>query len=214
MVQVLLAIQAQIMVETPLVNEPGFSSLAKDNPSNVIYNALQRIITMKVAMIGPMTNPYTGFHDLICKFFFGPKRLELIQQMYTWVQAAERITLEQCKAFIRGSAYNYISGAGSGAAGGVGLLPVGRLSPPDLRMGIIEMTKAHASKVLSLVYAGQPHWDLVAPAAAAPAPAPVPSPKQLIMSVTGADAQLAELALEMTNGDANAAVQYLLEGEV
>jgi ubiquitin-protein ligase len=156
MVQVLLAIQAQIMVEIPLRNEPSFSTILSNSIDSVIYNALQRIITMKIGMIGPMTNPYTGYNDLICKFFFGPKRLEIIQHMYSWVQAAQQITIDQCSLFISGNRFGYIAGSGNGAGGGVGLLPSMRIKPKQLQEGIVEMTKSHASKVLSLLYAQLP----------------------------------------------------------
>lgn len=159
MVQVLLAIQAQIMVEMPLRNEPVYNNTGPDTPSNIIYNALQRIITMKVAMITPMIDPYIGFNDLICKFFFGPKRLEIIQQMYTWVEAAKLIKVSDCAGFLGSSAYNYTSSfslKSTGAGAGVGILPYQKMTPEQLRDGIIEMTKSHASKVLSLLYARVP----------------------------------------------------------
>lgn len=159
MVQVLLAIQAQIMVEKPLCNEPMYRHAS--TASNIIYNALQRIITMKIAMIGPLTTPYAGFTDMIGKFFYGPKRYEIIQQMYTWVQAAEQITVHQCTQFIYGPAYRYIAGAGHGAGGGVGLLPTQDINPEQLHEGIIRMTKSHATKVLSLLYSQLPDsWAL------------------------------------------------------
>jgi ubiquitin-protein ligase len=157
LIQILLAIQAQIMVETPLVNEPGYSTSPRNSTENTIYNALQRIITMKIAMIGPMTNPYPGFSDVICKFFFGPKRAELIHQMNNWKAAAAALTRDQCHVFINSSAYNYISGSGDGSGAGIGLLPdsykSGKLTADELRSGIIKMTNDHANKVLALLYA-------------------------------------------------------------
>ena len=157
---------------------------------------------MKIGMIGPMTKPYPEFNDLICKFFYGPKRLEIIQQMYTWVQAAERITTEQCKQFVTGGAYNYISGAGSGAGGGVGLLPTRRMKPEQLKNGIVSMTKSHASKVLSLLYAALPSaWS-------APKLTPTEALVQQIMGmIPGSTVKGVTYAIEAANGNFDMAIE-------
>jgi len=153
MVQVLLAIQAQIMVELPLKNEPAYSS--SHGNDNVIYNALLRIVTMRIGMIEPMLQPYSAFKDLVDKFFYGPKRMEIVTQMYVWVQAAQALTTSQCQRF---NIYGYVSGTGSGASGGVGLLPTTRMSPEQLREGIVALTTCHASRVLDLLNADCPVW--------------------------------------------------------
>jgi len=155
MVQVLLAIQAQIMVELPLQNEPSYCTVRGVN--NVIYNALLRIVTMRVAMITPILTPYSTFGDLIDKFFYGPKRMEIVMQMYTWVQAAKEITVDQCRHFIHGY-YSYMAGGGDGAGGGIGLLPTAKMQPEQLRIGIVELTIQHAAKVLDLLNAECPVW--------------------------------------------------------
>jgi ubiquitin-protein ligase len=156
-VQVLLAIQAQIMVELPLKNEPGYSN--DHGVNNVIYNALLRIVTMRVGMIDPMLQPYSAFSDLIDKFFYGPKRMEIVTQMYVWVQAAKEITVSQCQQFVDGFGYCYMAGGGDGAGGGIGLLPSSvSIHPDQLREGIVMLTTSHAGRVLNLLNADCPVW--------------------------------------------------------
>lgn len=208
-VQVLLAIQAQIMNETPLSNEPGYNQV-KDGVENLFYNALQRIITMKLGMIEPMIKPYPGFNDMICKYFFGPKRMEIIQQMYTWVEAVEKITIMDCKAFLSSYAYNYISGAGDGAGGGIGLLPVQKMKPEQLQHGLIMMTKSHASKVLSLLHADRPKiWSMPKPELGlGPEPGPGPGDlvAQLMAVLPDQTYESAQFALEAASGNLELAI--------
>jgi len=156
MVQILLAIQAQIMVELPLTNEPGYSNAHGVN--NIIYNALIRIVTMRIGMIDPMLKPYSAFSDLSDRFFYGPKRMEIVTQMHTWVQAAKELTISQCQQFVDNNVYCYVSGGGDGAGGGIGLLPSVKIQPDQLLEGIVTLTTSHAARVLNLLNADCPMW--------------------------------------------------------
>lgn len=84
--EVILAIQAQILNEHPLRNEPGLETASDNNVD--LYNAILRIYTIKIAMIDVLRDPPLGFEDAVLAFFTGPKRQEIGEQVVTWIKAS------------------------------------------------------------------------------------------------------------------------------
>jgi ubiquitin-protein ligase len=90
--QVLIAIQGQILNEYPLRNEPGYEKSSNNDID--LYNAVIRIYTIKLGMTEMMRHPPIGFEAAIACYFTGPKKLEIAEQLLTWIAAAKSITLE------------------------------------------------------------------------------------------------------------------------
>jgi hypothetical protein len=104
-----------------------------------------------------MINGIPHFNDVVCKFFLGPKRLELIQQMHTWMAAARAISIYQCERHINAQQASRLIGGFqqrediNSPDHPLGVIPW-NISARQLRDGIIALTHDHATRVLELLY--------------------------------------------------------------
>jgi hypothetical protein len=83
MLQVLVSIQALILVPHPMLNEPGWENRMHSKESNE-YNAERKVATLKWAMLDQIQHPKPGFED-ITRLHFLLKRDEILAQMKRWV---------------------------------------------------------------------------------------------------------------------------------
>lgn len=85
--QVLVSIQALILLDEPYYNEPAYESqrgTKEGDQRSFEYNEPLRLATIRHAMIGQMRNPSPGFEDVIQKHFYIQKN-RLIRQAETWL---------------------------------------------------------------------------------------------------------------------------------
>jgi len=85
--QVLLALQAQVMHNKPLTNEPGYEKSKKE--SIEFYNMLIRCNTMQTGILDTLAHPPVGFESMCNAYFSGQKRLEIARQVVSWAQDAK-----------------------------------------------------------------------------------------------------------------------------
>jgi ubiquitin-protein ligase len=137
--QVVLALQAQVMHNYPLCNEPSFEGTSAS--SIEFYNLLIRCNTMQVGMLDALTNPPRAFEAMVLAYFTGRKRVEIARQVVLWANeardyrnsttlrpndAALRYGLDETGLFkslrstLRGPVVQYYGGGGRGRGRGRG----------------------------------------------------------------------------------------------
>ena len=84
--QVLIAIQAQIFIDEPYFNEPGYErtrNTLQGNENNRKYNENIKLRTIQWGILNNIQNPPNGFEKAI-KTFYKYKKEEIIEQMNLW----------------------------------------------------------------------------------------------------------------------------------
>jgi ubiquitin-protein ligase len=92
LLQVLVSIQALIMVDRPYFNEPGYeaeSSTAAGRAKSALYNRNVREATLRHAVADALRAPPPAFADVV-KFHFRSRRLALRAQSERWLKDARR----------------------------------------------------------------------------------------------------------------------------
>ena len=89
-VQVLVSIQAIILVDEPLSNHPGFEGL-KGTPAfkrqSAAFNDERKLDTVRLAMVALLRSPPVGFEEVVAAHFRN-KRDALREQCLRWLRDA------------------------------------------------------------------------------------------------------------------------------
>ena len=88
--QVLLALQAQILVDSPLVNEPGHEGYASARGTNIAlqkHTVAVRLATLRYGMLAVLRSPPRGFEAAV-KLHFWLKRDEISALVRRWAAEA------------------------------------------------------------------------------------------------------------------------------
>lgn len=91
--QVLVSIQALILVEQPYFNEPAYEAqrgTKEGDARSFEYNENIRLGTLRHAMIGQLRNPSPGFEDAIRKHFKLLKN-RVLAQVQQWVKESSQV---------------------------------------------------------------------------------------------------------------------------
>jgi len=78
---VIMGIQNYVLSEQPWANEPGH---AENKKSCKAYNHIIRLSTMIEGMYDMLLSPPEGFTDIVLFHFYGPKKVEILQQLRLW----------------------------------------------------------------------------------------------------------------------------------
>lgn len=99
---VILGIQSYVLSENPWENEPGHSC---DQKAIKAYNHVLRLSTLIDGMYQMMKNPPEGFLDVVLFHFYGPKRMEILEQISGWERELDTLRHKDISGYMKSQTY-------------------------------------------------------------------------------------------------------------
>jgi baculoviral IAP repeat-containing protein 6 len=134
--QVLLAIQAQIMNDGPIRNEPGYEGSTRGTVDG--YNAVIRAHTIKVGICDMLERPPPAFESMIFSFFTSAKKIEIAKQLITWCRMTRELDISVADVL---KVHSYVSDSSV----------LGLVTQANFKATLMEKTIFYAKKALTLL---------------------------------------------------------------